>query len=188
MEAIDRELVEGAGRGDRECFNRLVERWQGRLRAFARRYLQDDEAAKDVVQQTFVKVYQKLGQLEDPARFNSWIHAIALNECRMQQRWRRARPEVPVEIAGDGWWATPAASPDLPDHRWEAKERIARCEAAFRRLPPEQQEVILLKELQGLKFREIADALDLPESTVKTRLYAGLKALRRLMGEGQNEM
>ncbi|HON00671.1 MAG TPA: sigma-70 family RNA polymerase sigma factor [Acidobacteriota bacterium] len=187
MDTIDRDLVGRAMAGDTECFGRLVERWQARIYAFVRRYLGDSEEARDVTQNTFTKAFLRLAQLQDPDRFNSWLHMIAVNECRMRQRWGRVRPETSWEETGTVLESR-MEERVTPLRALEAKERLRCCELAFRRLPPEQQEVILMKELQGLRLHEIAAILDVPLSTVKSRLYAGLKSLRRLMGEYSDEM
>ena len=175
-------LLELALQGDTACFGELIERWQRRIYGFICRYVGNADEAHDLTQDTFTKAYSNLGRLSDPERFSSWLYTIALNECRMRFRRRRkiqfvSLPEeenevVPIHLRD------PAASPEA---KLAVKEDIQVLREAFDLLPEEQREVILMKEYQDLKFHEISEILAIPLSTVKSRMYLGLKTLRKLM-------
>ena len=143
------------------------------------------EDARDLCQEAFLRAYRGLRTFKKDARFSSWLYQIALNVCRDRLRRRRGRTIVSLDELDEGGQEAavlPGPSPlDLAEAR-DIADRVARAVGA---LPDEQREVIVLKEYQGLTFAEIADVLNVPLSTVKTRLYRGLVQLRqRLEHEG----
>ncbi len=176
----DEYLLLRALQGNPGSFGELVRRWERRIFGFIRRYVGDSEEARDLTQNTFTKAYVNLGSLSDPARFSSWLYKIAVNECRMRLRSRSRRPTADWEESAA---AIERSEPDrlTPEVYYQGREKLQRLEAAFRMLPREQQEVILMKEFQGMKFQHIAEVLDIPLSTAKSRLYLGLRTLRRLV-------
>ena len=184
MGRSDEELVEACQAGEASAFDVLVARWEDRIRGAAYRFLGSDEEARDVAQEAFLRAYQAIGAFKREARFSSWLYQIATNLCRDRLRRRKTRATVSLE-------ALEEAGPVMVETRPGAHERLLErdLEQAVRRavhaLPEEQREVVILKEYQELTFLEIAQALDVPVSTVKTRLYRGLGQLRlRLEREG----
>jgi RNA polymerase sigma-70 factor (ECF subfamily) len=184
MGRSDEELVEACQAGEASAFDVLVGRWQDRIRGAAYRFLGSEEEARDVAQEAFLKAYQALGGFKREARFSSWLYQIATNLCRDRLRRRRTRAAVSLEELEE-------TGPVMVETRPGAHERLLEMDLAraVRRavhaLPEEQREVVILKEYQGLTFLEIAQALDVPVSTVKTRLYRGLGQLRlRLERDG----
>ncbi len=184
MGRSDEELVEACQSGEASAFDVLVARWEDRIRGAAYRFLGSDEEARDVAQEAFLRAYQAIGTFKKEARFSSWLYQIATNLCRDRLRRRKTRATVSLE-------ALEEAGPVMVETRPGAHERLLERDLAraVRRavdgLPEEQREVVILKEYQDLTFLEIAQALDLPVSTVKTRLYRGLGQLRlRLEREG----
>jgi RNA polymerase sigma-70 factor (ECF subfamily) len=185
MRSSDEVLVQEALHGDNACFGELAERWQGKIFGFICRYVDNREEARDLTQDTFAKAFENLSRLSDPARFSSWLYSIALNECRM--RFRRLKRYRQVDLDSErGRLEDWEAGEAIPDQVLEAKENVVRLKAALRRLPREQEEVIVMKEYQGLKFHEIAEILDIPVSTAKSRLYLGLKTLRGFLEESDD--
>jgi len=180
MNRSDEHLLQLALEGDGACFGELTERWRRRIFSFVCRYVGNVEEAQDLTQDTFAKAYQNLGRLTDPSRFSSWLYKIALNECRM--RFRRQRNISHVSLAeedeNDGIEIVDAVT---PERHLADKEMCQALKKAFDALPEEQRSVILMKEYQNLKFHEISEIMNLPLSTVKSRMYLGLKTLRRLM-------
>ncbi|HXK62689.1 MAG TPA: sigma-70 family RNA polymerase sigma factor, partial [Acidobacteriota bacterium] len=98
----DEYLLELALQGDGACFGELAERWQRRIFSFVCRHVGNVEEAQDLTQDTFAKAYQNLDRLTDPARFSSWLYAIALNECRMRFRRSRNITQISLENGDDG--------------------------------------------------------------------------------------
>jgi len=184
MGRSDEELIEACRDGETSAFDVLVDRWEDKIRGAAWRVLDSEEEARDVAQEAFLKAYRGLDGFKREARFSSWLYQIALNLCRDRLRRRKTRAAVSLE-------ELEASGPVLVEPRPGAHEMAVRNDlaGAVRRaisgLPEEQREVVILKEYEGLTFLEIAQALDVPVSTVKTRLYRGLGQLRvRLEREG----
>jgi RNA polymerase sigma-70 factor (ECF subfamily) len=189
MTRTDEELVERATAGDLESFNQLVSRWERPIYALAYRTLGREEDARDVVQEAFLRAYRGLKGFKGQAKFSSWLYRITLNLCRDWIRKERRTPIVhppegtdPIELAEDQ--AAPTESVEELVARREMSEAVAR---AMAELPEEQRAAILLKEYHGLTFQEIAEMLNCPLSTVKTRLYQGLSVLRRRLERQQAE-
>ena len=188
MEKTDENLLLEAVRGDEISFTQLVNRWEKKIFGFVFRYTGNREDSQDVVQNTFIKAYSNLDKLQDPASFPAWIYRIALNECRI--RFRKGKRIRSIEIPLREGEAVQSVNSGIsgvvtvtPEQVVSGREDLKRLSTAFYRLPEEQREVILMREYQGLLFREISEVLEVPLSTVKSRLYLGLKTLRRLMEE-----
>jgi RNA polymerase sigma-70 factor, ECF subfamily len=185
MKATDEELVEAFQRGDTSVFDLLVERWDRKIQGAIYRVMGPSEDARDLCQEAFLKAYRGLGTFKKDARFSSWLYQIALNVCRDRLRRRRGRQLVSFDDMDEASQAASTPSVPTPLQLAEANDLSFRVARAVAELPPDQREVIVLKEYQDLTFAEIADVLDLPLSTVKTRLYRGLVQLReRLEHEG----
>lgn len=176
--------------GQVNAFNTLVWRWEKRLYNFILRYVGDREDAKDLCQKTFIQVYQNLRRLRDPRRFPPWLYQIAVNMCRdeLRKRQRRStfslealqegeddRSDLPLEVA-----APSSTHPDVVAHRRDLRDLF---HAALQAIPEEQRVVVIMKEYQELTFAEIAEALQISVNTVKSRMYYGLSALRKVFDQ-----
>jgi len=173
-------LIKQVQKGDRDAFSRLVETWHGKIYRFAYRFFADEADAHDITQKTFIKTYQNVAGLKEPEKFSSWIYRIANNLCldELKRAGRRKSTSLEAYIEqADGIEGEETA----PDTELQNKELGTILQKALLMLPDEQRAVIILKEYEGLKFREIADILEEPESTVKSRLYYGLKSTRRVL-------
>jgi RNA polymerase sigma-70 factor (ECF subfamily) len=178
--ATDEELVARSMGGDLDSFNQLVVRWERPIYALAYRVIGREDDARDVAQETFLRAFRALKGFKGQAKFSSWLYRITLNLCRDWIRRERRTPISPtpdgmdiVELAGEA--ETDDSIEDLLSRK-EVGRAVARAMAL---LPEEQRTAIILKEYHGLTFQEIAEMLDCPLSTVKTRLYQGLTVLRR---------
>ncbi len=177
--ASDEQIVELALAGDADAFGEIVRRWERRIFALTFGMLGSFEDARDATQETFIAAYRNLRGFRGEAKVSSWLHRIAVNQCISRQRRGRVRRESSLddETEKDGTrFITPAhASPARTAERGERADAVRR---AVNALQPELREVIVLKEFEDMTFQEIADALDVPLSTVKSRLYTALKQLR----------
>ena len=176
----DEELVARSMGGDLDSFNQLVLRWERPIYALAYRVIGREEDARDVAQETFLRAFRALGGFKGQAKFSSWLYRITLNLCRDWIRKERRTPvsQAPegidiVELAGE---ATPSETIEQLVGRNQLSRAVSKAMAS---LPEEQRTAIILKEYHGLTFQEIADMLDCPLSTVKTRLYQGLSVVRK---------
>ncbi|MDQ3254031.1 MAG: sigma-70 family RNA polymerase sigma factor [Acidobacteriota bacterium] len=177
--ASDEQIVELALEGDADAFGEIVRRWERRIFALTFGMLGSFEDARDATQETFIAAYRNLRGFRGEAKVSSWLHRIAVNQCISRQRRGRVRRESSLddETEKDGTrFITPAhASPARTAERGERADAVRR---AVNALQPELREVIVLKEFEDMTFQEIADTLDVPLSTVKSRLYTALKQLR----------
>jgi RNA polymerase sigma-70 factor (ECF subfamily) len=181
-EVEDRDLIlearKGPGARSVEAFNLLVSRWEKRVFHYILRLLRNREDALDVTQDVFLKAYQNLTKLDDPARWASWLFRIAHNESfSLLRKVRHEDNELAVEPA-----TGEAASRLFP------LELSLSVERALGRLSPDQREAVVLKIYQGFKFEEMAEILDTPVSTVKSRVYAGLDQLKNSLAPLNNTL
>jgi len=176
----DEQLVERALAGDGDAFGEVVRRWERKIYALAYGILGSVEDARDASQETFIAAYRNLQGFRGEAKVSSWLHRIAVNQCISRQRRARVRAETgledEVESSGEGLLSTRAG--DSPARASESKQRAEAVRRAVASLPQELREVVLMKEFEELTFQEIADALQVPLSTVKSRLYTALRQLR----------
>lgn len=179
----DEDLLISLRGGQSDSLGVLVARWEAPLFRFVSRLVERPDDARDVCQETFLRILDKAEAFRDGARFSTWMYQIALNLCRDQtrrkRRWSRlmfTAPAADSEPARE--YAAPETVATSPTAAFEHTERRSAVRRALSALPRDQREVLLLKEYEGLKFREIADVLGVPESTVKSRMYAGLDAMR----------
>ncbi|MCC5942788.1 MAG: RNA polymerase sigma factor [Balneolaceae bacterium] len=172
----DAALVEQASLGDKNAFTLIMNRWQKRIHRFAYRYFGNSTDADEITQKTFIRVYEKLDSLDDPGKFSSWIYQIANNLCldELKRAGRRNSENLSSHIFNSNF-----IEKNSPAVQVEQKELSKMIEGIVLTLPEEQRVVLILKEFEGLKFREIAEILGEPEGTVKTRLYTGLTALKK---------
>ena len=176
-EVEDPDLIAKARRGDVEAYNLLVSRWEKRVFNYLLRLVSNREDAMDVSQEVFLKAYQSLPKLDDPARFPGWLFRIAHNEAF--SLLRRRRPET--ELAGE------PRPPEL-GLRMQPMELSLTVESALKRLSADQREAVLLKVYQGFKFDEMAEILECPVSTVKSRLYTALDLFKVTLAPMQKEI
>jgi len=185
----DQELIETCIAGHTSSFNQLVYRWQKKIFHFAYRYTGSTAAAQDICQETFVRAFKHLSGLQDRQRFASWLYRIALNACLDHNKRAQRRPLSLEELdsqAREGH-ALPHAlrttDEDHPDHLGRQHELADLVRKALAQLPEEQRLVVIMKHYQELKFTEIAEILQEPVNTVKTRMYSGLAALRKSLAD-----
>ena len=174
--ATDEIIVERALTGDAEAFGELVRRWERRIFALAYGMLGREEDARDATQETFVAAFRNLRGFRGEAKVSSWLHRIAVNQCISRQRRSKVRSESALEDEHENSFATPLNN--SPARVAEGRQETLAVRRAINTLPIELRQVVVMKEFEELTFREIAEALDLPLSTVKSRLYTAMKQLQ----------
>jgi RNA polymerase sigma-70 factor (ECF subfamily) len=184
MNWTDEELVARAKSGDQESFNQLILRWERPIYALAYRVIGQEEDARDVAQETFLRAFRALPGFKGEAKFSSWIYRIALNLCRDWIRRKRRTPvsQLPEDVDLDDLVADRGPTESVED-LVARQELSAVVEEAMAILPEEQRTAVILKEYHGMTFQEIAELQGVPLSTVKTRLYQGLSVLRKHLSE-----
>ena len=169
---MDRDLVERAREGDREAFAVLVHQVSDTLYAVAHRILRDTGLAEDALQNALVLAWRRLPKLRDPDKFEAWIHRILVHACYDESE--RARPWVAtVRVLPMNGLSTPDSSDDLANRD--------ELERAFRQLSLEQRAVFVLHHYLGLPLVEIAELLEIPAGTARSRLHYATSGLREAL-------
>lgn len=171
----DQALVERCRRGDRAAFAALVVRYQRPIYNAAYWILRRPEDASDVAQTVFLKVAEQWDEYDPRYRFFSWIYRIAVNESLnvLRRNGREDALDDEVEVAGDGR--------DDPESRAGEAERAGRLRRAMLAMTPRDRAVLILRHFGELSYAEIADALDVDDKTVKSRLFEARQRLRELL-------
>jgi len=178
----DEQLVEAAIKENPNAFGEIVKRWERKIFALCFGMLSREEDARDAAQETFISAYRNLANFRGEAKVSSWLHRIAVNQCLTKQRRSKVRAESYLEDESEGnelHFAAP--SHQMPSKVTEQNERLMLVRQAVRALPDDLRQVIVMKEFEELTFQEISDTLEIPLSTVKSRLYTALKQLRLKM-------
>ena len=170
-------LIEKSRRGNEQAYGKLVGLWFKRIYNFCLKYFADHDLAMDMTQQTFISVYQKIDKLKDVDSFKYWLYKIALNHCREEDRKQKRRKWYSLFINDDA--AQVESKIGLPDVEYQLREREELVAGMLAKLPEEQKTIVIMKEFEGMKFREISETLNISENTAKSRLYYGLKAMRK---------
>lgn len=184
----DEHIVQRALTGDPEAFGEIVTRWERRIFALAFGMLGREEDARDATQETFLAAFRNLRGFRGEAKVSSWLHRIAVNQCITRQRRAKVRSETALETEEEKNSASFAAPLHYsPARVVEGIERTGAVRRAVNSLPIELRQVVVMKEFEELTFQEISDALDLPLSTVKSRLYTALRQLQMRLQKFGNE-
>jgi len=166
---------------DEDAFAQLVHRWEQPIRNLCVRMTGDLHKGQDLTQEAFVRVFEKRQLYQPDAKFSTWLWRIALNLCYDEQRRIKRRSETAMENAEGETVIELVADDDSPVEQAEAGERAAMVRQALLKLPETYRTVLVLRHYEGLKFREIADVLDIPEGTVKSRMVEALGQMERLL-------
>jgi RNA polymerase sigma-70 factor (ECF subfamily) len=174
--AEERVLVEACRRGEREAFDRVVERYQREVYRVCYRFVNDHHDASDLAQETFLKAYRAIGSFRGDSALMTWLYRIAVNAC-LNFRTARRLPTEPIDAAlRDG------AMTAFEAVRREERARLVRD--AVRRLPEKQRATLILKVYQELSHEDVARVLGSSVGTVKANLFHALGNLRKLVGAG----
>ncbi len=189
--ASDEQLMLDFKSGDARAFAMLVSRHRGPVYNFILRYVRHRQRAEDLLQETWLKVVRNSSQWQPTARFTTWVYTIARNLCVDNARKESFRKtdslDAPASneasdsrLVGDLVADEAGLQPDRGAHNTQVRPMI---EQALASLPPEQREVFMLREYQGIGFREIAEVVGINENTVKSRMRYALEGLRKRLTE-----
>ena len=188
-EIDDAEAVARAREGDHDAFRVLVERYEGRVRRLCERVLRDEEAARDATQDAFIKAYGALRRFEGRSSFYTWLYRLTFNLCLDHKRRDKSARHVDWEDEGShsgqlletpsgAVGAVPLGDPARELDRGELREQLAE---AIAELPDDARQTLLLREVEGLSYAEIAQALGVPKGTVMSRLHHARKKTREAL-------
>jgi RNA polymerase sigma-70 factor (ECF subfamily) len=180
MERTEAELIQQAQAGDREAFGVLVKRYAARAIGAATLMLRNEADALDASQDAFVKAWRNIGRFQGRSGFYTWYSAILRNACldRIRRRKRRETVELPDEHPDPDTATDPVQLADR-------NEQTERLWTAIQQLSTKHRDVIVLNHIQGLKYREIAEMLEIPIGTLMSRLHAARKALRERIARNE---
>jgi RNA polymerase sigma-70 factor (ECF subfamily) len=179
MDLTDEQLVELAVSGESEAFGEIVRRWERKIFALCFGMLGREDEAGDAAQETFIAAYRSLKGFRGEAKVSSWLHRIAVNQCLTTKRRKRVRAEDYFDEDDNAEERSfVAAARYSPANETETAERLTIVRQAVGALPTDLRQVIVMKEFEEMTFQEISETLELPLSTVKSRLYTALKQLK----------
>jgi len=179
----ERKLLERIRAGDVEAYGVLVRKYESRVYAVLLGMVRNTEDARELAQKAFIRAYEKLDRFEGNSSFYTWLYRIAFNMAIDFKRRQARRPEDEY----DDTRGMQTALPSAPDEQPEDEVRRARLRqalvSAIDDLPKDQRAVVVLREVEGLSYREIAEILDVPEGTVMSRLFYARKKLQQVLGD-----
>ncbi len=183
--AEDTELLTAVLAGDGTAYRGLVEKYQSRVYAMVYGMLRNREDARDITQEAFVKAYRNLDSFRLEASFYTWLYRIAMNLAIDFTRKRKRREssgfDEGIASRDDDGGIAEVHHEDSPGRALERKQLFDQIMTAMEKLPEDQRQVILLRELEGLAYKEIADVMGIPEGTVMSRLFYARKKLQKLL-------
>lgn len=184
----DADLMVELQEGRDGALSGLIARWQRPLLAFTYRYTQNQADSADIVQETFVRVYQSRDRYKPKGRFSTWLFTIAANLCHNRARWRKRHPTVPLDFSAPGDEERPHEGPWLEDEnavspgkRLIDQERIEAVRAAISGLPHDLKTALLLFQYEDMSYQEIAAVVGCSAKAVETRLYRARLQLKKVL-------
>ncbi|WP_342563170.1 RNA polymerase sigma factor SigW [Paenibacillus sp. FSL R7-0345] len=185
MENLEGRLTKLALKGDQRAFAELVELYKDKIYHLAYRMLNNRHEAEDIVQETFLRVYRNLDRYDDKQKFSTWIYRIGTNLCIDRLRKRKPTYSLDAEMNDqegiDGYSMIPSTNV-TPETELLLSETQRVIYEAIDSLPVKYRSVMILRYLQDLSLQEISDVLDMPVTTIKTRVHRGREFLRKKLG------
>ena len=192
---IDRQLVERAQRGDKQAFSLLVEKYQRKLARLLSRFIRDPAEVEDVTQEAFIKAYRALPAFRGDSAFYTWLYRIGINTAKnyLMALGRRAPTSTEVEAEDAEGFEEGEQLRDIntPESLLLSKEIAETVNATIERLPEELRKAIQMREIEGMSYEDIAQAMDCPIGTVRSRIFRAREAiaeqLRPLLDTSKNQ-
>jgi len=178
-QSTDNQLIDAALAGDSRAFGQLVQRYQDRLLHTLAQMLDCEDDACDVAQETFIQAYVKLASFERKSGFYTWLYRIGMNLA--VSRRRRNRPVLSIDRMREESDIEPPDQGDAPHARLDRQEAVDQVQAAIARLPDEFRMALILREIEGFDYDTIAEMLDIPVGTVRSRLHRARVQVRELL-------
>jgi RNA polymerase sigma-70 factor (ECF subfamily) len=177
----DLELIRRSQSGDTEAYDQLVSKYRAKIFTMVRGMVRNEHDASDLVQEGWLKAWQSIHQFKGRSSFYTWLYRITMNVTIESLRRKRQREEIELIDAIASFLPSPRAN----DRRTEIQEKV---ESALAKLSPEHRAVVVLKELEGLQYREIAEVLNIPVGTVMSRLFYAKKQLQSRLRSVYNQI
>lgn len=176
----DQQLVKRVQQGDKRAFDLLVIKYQHKILAIVGRYVKDNGEVHDVVQETFIKAYRALANFRGDSAFYTWIYRIAINTAKNHLVARGRRPpsrDVDMDEAEFYSGSDSLRDIDTPESQLMKDQLEAVVHAAIRALPEDLRTAVTLREMDGLSYEEIAEVMDCPVGTVRSRIFRARESI-----------
>lgn len=185
MSIPDEDLIRKIKKGDMESFNELVRRYETKIYSVAYRFMGNHADAGDLAQETFIRMYQALPGFRGESSFSTWLYRIAANACRDELRKRQRRRSISMdELIENSPASVPvAAGNDSPEEVLQRNETQRHVQECLNRLSDDHRLVLVMREIQGLSYEEIAEVLNCSLGTVKSRISRARNALKEKIRE-----
>ena len=187
MEKSDEALMLQLQAGDLRSFDTLVKRWEKPLLNYCYRMVNDIALAEDLRQEVFLRIYRSAKTYRPTAQFSTWLYRIATNLCLDTLAKQQRRKEMPIdaylESESEGFGERLIDPSDTPEATVVKKEIESRVRSALTHLPEDLRVVVTLRHYNGMKFREIAEIVERPVSTIKSRMVAGMERLSKMLSK-----
>lgn len=180
IEDLDQELVQRVQQGDKSAFDLLVIKYQHKIVHLVNRYVKDPSEAQDVAQDTFIKAYRALGDFRGDSAFYTWLYRIAINTAKnylLSRSRRHFDYEIDVQDAEQVENAPQLKDIETPENLLMNEQIVAVIKSAIEKLPEEMRVAITLREFEGMSYEEIAEAMDCPIGTVRSRIFRAREAI-----------
>ena len=184
----ERKLVERAQTGDLDAFEQIVTAYQAKVYTIALSIMGNRDDADDAAQEAFIKVYRSIGAFSFQAQFSTWLYRVATNVCLDALRRRKRAGAVSLDTDDED--AAPMQVPDMsptPEDTYSQKETVSLVRQAIARLSPEHQKVIVLRDISGRSYDEIAAMERCSVGTVKSRINRARQNLKKLLEENREQ-
>ena len=182
---VDQLLVERVQKGDKAAFDLLIQKYQHRIVSLVARYVSDQAEAMDVAQEAFIKAYRALPKFRGDSAFYTWLYRIAVNTAKNYLAAQRRRPtDVELDLQDPEQYGLHAMlkETDTPEAVTASKELQETLERAIESLPDDLRTAIILRELDGMSYEEIAQTMDCPVGTVRSRIFRARDAIGKKVG------
>lgn len=179
-EDLDQGLVRRVQQGDKAAFDLLVIKYQHKIVHLVNRYVKDPSEAQDVAQDTFIKAYRALGDFRGESAFYTWLYRIAINTAKnylLSRSRRHSEYEIDVQDAEQVENAPQLKDMDTPENMLMNEQIVEVIRSAIEKLPEEMRIAITLREFEGMSYEEIAEAMDCPIGTVRSRIFRAREAI-----------
>lgn len=178
----ERALIDRAGRGDPSAFEQLLSAQEGRMYAVALRMCGNREDAQDCMQEAMIRIYRAISTFKGQSSFATWVYRITMNSCLDELRRRKARTSTSLDAMLENGFS-PSDEYDTPEHHSLQAEQRRLLEKAIAALPEDMRAAIVLRDIQGCSYDEIAEALDTNVGTIKSRISRGRERLRNVLSQ-----
>lgn len=182
METDEKKLIERASGGDPSAFNRLMAQHENRMYAVALRMCANREDAQDCLQEAMLRVYRAIGSFKGQSTFSTWVYRITMNTCLDELRRKKNRQNTSLDNLVDMGWS-PTDGGAGPEKQALMREMREKMHGAIRELPDDMRAAVVLRDIQGFSYDEIAQMLEINVGTIKSRISRGREKLREKLKE-----